>query len=221
MRRSSRRRTGSPPGTHAQIKNKRRWTGRAEQRRGRRQTTRGFFPARARERKRVKKKATRRLAFAGPGPGTRKRHGPGREPSDRTTERREVGSAGDRSVDAGDRATTRTRERSARRRRVSARRASGDARDPGHAARRSPRVLFGNETHVMDVVAHARAEAWQAAHDRGYAANATRARSLASISRAHGVGKGVEGGTRDRPEVRSRAYKCGTISRPVVSGDWL
>lgn len=155
------------------------------------------------------------------GTRTRKRHGPGREPSDRTTERREVGSAGDRSVDAGDRATTRTRERSARRRRVSARRASGDARDPGHAARRSPRVLFGNETHVMDVVAHARAEAWQAAHDRGYAANATRARSLASISRAHGVGKGVEGGTRDRPEVRSRAYKCGTISRPVVSGDWL
>ena len=155
------------------------------------------------------------------GTRTRKRHGPGREPSDRTTERREVGSAGDRSVDARDRATTRTRERSARRRRVSARRASGDARDPGHAARRSPRVLFGNETHVMDVVAHARAEAWHAAHDRGYAANATRARSLASISRAHGVGKGVEGGTRDRPEVRSRAYKCGTISRPVVSGDWL
>ena len=155
------------------------------------------------------------------GTRTRKRHGPGREPSERTTERREVGSAGDRSVDARDRATTRTRERSARRRRVSARRASGDARDPRHAARRSPRVLFGNETHVMDVVAHARAEAWQAAHDRGYAANATRARSLASISRAHGVGKGVEGGTRDRPEVRSRAYKCGTISRPVVSGDWL
>ena len=91
----------------------------------------------------------------------------------------------------------------------------------GTRARRSPRDLFGNETHVMDVVAHARAEVWQAAHDRGYAANATRARSLASISRAHGVGKGVEGGTRDRPEVRSRAYKCGTISRPVVSGDWL
>ena len=51
----------------------RRWSdGRAEQRRGRRQTTRGFFPARARERKRVKKKATRRLAFAGPGPGKAK-----------------------------------------------------------------------------------------------------------------------------------------------------
>jgi hypothetical protein len=134
---------------------------------------------------------------------------------DRGTEGRRLGR--DASVDGKGRATTRmravgdmpTRLGEAR---LGCREGSGLAR-----AEKSESLVWA-KTHVMDVVANARAEVGQAAHDRGDAAGATRARGLASVSSAHGVGKGTKGETRDGPEVRARVYKCGTSGTVVSRG---